>query len=81
MKKAIMLGVVIAFGATTMVSCKKDYNCKCEKTWTGNNGSVTKDDGVYTYKETRVKAEAKCNDQEKTGSDILGDYTRNCSIQ
>ena len=79
--KTIVLGVVIALGATTMVSCKKDYNCKCEKTWTGNNGSITKDDGVYTYKATRVKAETMCNDNETTGSDILGTWTRNCDIQ
>ncbi len=81
MKKTILLGVVLALGATTMVSCKKDYNCKCDKTRTGNSGSITTNDGIYTFKDTRLKAEAKCNDLEETGSDILGAYTKNCEIQ
>lgn len=79
--KTIVLGVFIAFGATTMVSCKKEYNCKCEKTWVGNNGSITKDDGVYQYNATKVKAVKLCNDREETGTDILGSWTRNCEIE
>jgi hypothetical protein len=82
MKRTILLGVVIALGATTtMVSCKKDYTCKCQKTYTGNNGSATIDDGVYTYKDSRVRAEKRCNDQEGQKSDIGGTYTRDCEIQ
>jgi hypothetical protein len=82
MKRRILLGAVIALGAiTTMTSCKKDYNCKCSKTYTKSGGSVTVDDGVYTYKDSRVKAEQKCDDLESTGNDIGGDYTRNCDIQ
>lgn len=82
MKRRILLIAVVALGATTtMVSCKKDYSCKCQKTYTKNGGSVTLDDGVYTYKDTRVKAEKRCNDQEGQGSDIGGEYTRDCEIK
>ncbi len=82
MKRKVLLGVVIALGAiTTMTSCKKDYNCKCTKTYVKSGGSATIDDGVYNYKDTRVKAEQKCNDLEKTDSDLGGDFTRNCDIQ
>jgi hypothetical protein len=82
MKRRILLGVVIALGATTtMVSCKKDYTCKCQKTHTGSSGSTTEDSGVYTYKDSRVKAEKRCNDNEGQGSDIFGSYTIDCEIQ
>lgn len=82
MKRRILLVAIVALGATTtMVSCKKDYSCKCQKTYTKSSGSVTLDDGIYTYKDTRVKAEKRCNDQEGQGNDIGGDYTRDCEIQ
>jgi hypothetical protein len=82
MKRRVLIAVVLALGATTtMVSCKKDYTCKCSKTYTKSGGSVTLDDGIYTYKDTRVKAEKRCSDQESQGNDIGGDYTRDCEIQ
>jgi hypothetical protein len=68
---------VLAIVATTMTSCKKDYTCKCLRTYTGNSGSLTVDDGNYTDKENKVKAASDCNNQQTTTSD----YTRNCSIQ
>lgn len=82
MKRRILLVAVVALGATTtMVSCKKEYSCQCKKTYTKNGGSVTIDDNVYTYKDTRVKAEKRCNDNEGQGSDIGGDFTRDCEIK
>jgi len=42
---------------------------------------VITDDGSYKFKDTRTRAESRCNDQEKTGSDAGGDYTRNCDIK
>jgi hypothetical protein len=82
MKRRILLAVVVALGATTtMVSCKKDYTCACSKTYTKSGGSATIDDGVYTYKDSRVKAEKRCNDQEGQGSDLGGEYTRDCQIK
>jgi hypothetical protein len=81
MKKITFLAVVLALGATSMESCKKDYTCKCTKTYTASSSTTTVDDGLYTYDDTRKRAEDKCNNQESTGSDIQGSYTRNCDIQ
>jgi hypothetical protein len=79
MKKLIILVSVLTIGAFT--SCKKDYICKCQKTYTGTNGSVTVNDGQYTYKDTQPRAIDRCNANETTGSDLGGDYTRDCDIQ
>lgn len=81
MKKLTVIAVVFALGASTMVSCKKDYTCKCQKIYTGSSSSTTVDDGVYTYDDTRKRAEDKCNSQETTGSDLGGNYSRECNIQ
>ena len=80
MKKVIILIAAMGVGVT-MSSCKKDYVCKCTKTYTGTSTTVTQDDGQYTYKDTRPKADDRCNANEKTGSDLGGSYTRNCDIQ
>ncbi|MCD6068562.1 MAG: hypothetical protein K0S33_3388 [Bacteroidetes bacterium] len=79
MKKVII--AVMAIGALSFASCKKEYVCKCQKTYTGGSGSVTVDDGNYTFKDTQARAETKCNDQEGTGSDVAGNYSRECAIQ
>lgn len=82
MKRRILLVVVVVLGATaTMTSCKKDYQCKCQKTYTKNGGTVIVDDNVYTYKDSRVKAEKRCNDNEGQDSDLGGEFTRDCEIQ
>lgn len=82
MKRRILWVAIVAIGATTTItSCKKDYSCKCQKTYTKSGGSVTVDDNIYTYKDTRVKAEKRCSDNEGQGSDLGGDYTRDCEIQ
>ena len=76
------LFLIAAFGlAITMASCKKDYVCKCTKTYTGTSTTVTKDDGQYTYKDTKTTADTRCKANEKTDTDLGGTYTRNCSIQ
>ncbi len=80
MKKIIFVAAV-AFGVTTLFSCKKDYNCECQKIYTGSGGSATVNDGVYTYKDSRARAEDRCNAQETTGSDLGGDYSRECQIK
>lgn len=79
MKKLMILVAALGLGAT-MASCKKDYTCKCTKTYTGSSTVVTSDDGQYTYKETKPKAIERCDGNDKTGSDIGGSYTRNCDI-
>ncbi len=76
--KIFLVGLAIV--ATTMVSCKKDYTCKCSKIRTTSSGSVTTDDGSYVFKDNKVGAASSCDKQEGTGSDILGDYSRQCDL-
>lgn len=81
MKKTILFTAGLLFIGTSMVSCKKDYTCKCSKTYTSGTGSSTNDHSVYTYNDTRVRAEDRCNDNSETGTDLFGDYSINCKIQ
>ena len=79
MKKAILALVVLS--AFTLGSCKKEYTCSCKKIYTDADGSTTTEsDGTYTFKDTRPRAETKCNEQEGSGTDIFGDYSRECQI-
>jgi predicted small secreted protein len=84
LKKRIMKKVffaLVVLSGFTLASCKKDYTCDCRKVRTDDDGNVnTSSDGTYTFKDSRVRAEDKCNDLEGSGSDILGDYTRECDI-
>ncbi len=79
MKSKITL-IALAIVATTMFSCKKEYTCKCSKIYTTSSGSVTYDDGSYVLKDNEARAGDQCNKQEGTGSDLRGDYTRECDI-
>ena len=81
MKKTILLASVLFVVASTMVSCKKDYVCECSKTYTSGSATVTKDYSVYTYKDTRNRAETRCNENTSTGSDFGGNYSINCAIK
>jgi hypothetical protein len=66
MKKVILLVVV---GATTLVSCKKDYTCAC----TAGTDSATYAAKDYTYsKVTKKTATANCEAQSKTFAIIPG---------
>jgi len=82
MKKPIIaIAAVLAF---SLASCKKDYTCECKKIVTDEDGnSVTSSDGTYTFKDSRARAETKCNDQEKTSSGGVfeGESTRECQIK
>ena len=77
--KIIILGLAIV--ATTMFSCKKDYTCACSKVYTNDLGSITYDDGTYILKDNAARAADQCNKQESTGSDFLGNYSRQCDIK
>jgi hypothetical protein len=74
----IAASVLVMFGLT---SCKKDYVCECKITRTQNGSTLTTEDGEYTFKDKRTRAESRCNDEEKSGSDAFGDYTRDCQIK
>lgn len=71
----------IALFALSLASCKKDYTCECTKTYTKGGTTITNADGSYTFKDSRTKADSRCTDQESTGSDVAGDYVRNCDIK
>jgi hypothetical protein len=81
MKKTILMAAVLVAVATSITSCKKDYVCKCTKTYTGNSTTVSSDYSQYTYKDTRKRAEDRCNKNAESGSDFFGDYSVNCQIQ
>ncbi|HXU26220.1 MAG TPA: hypothetical protein VN698_03235 [Bacteroidia bacterium] len=76
--KILLAGVVAATLLTT--SCKKDYTCKCSKTYTSGSGSSTQNYSTYTYKDTKTTAESRCNANETTSSDLGGNYSINCEI-
>jgi hypothetical protein len=81
MKRSALIGVLLAIASTTMVSCKKEYYCDCKKIYTGSNSYSSYDDDVYVFRDTRTRAESRCNDEEKTGSDLGGSYSRECEIR
>jgi hypothetical protein len=81
MKKALLITGSLFFIGTSMISCKKDYTCKCSKTYTSGTGTNTNDHSVYTYNENRKRAEDRCNENTKSGSDLFGNYSINCQIQ
>ena len=79
MKRAFFALVVLSGFA--LASCKKDYTCECRKIYTDDNGNVvSSSDGSYTFKDSRARAEDRCNDLETSGSDLGGVYTRECDI-
>ena len=81
MKNSILLAGALLFIGTSMVSCKKDYTCKCSKTYTTGSGTSTSNYSVYTYNDTRKRAEDRCNENTESGTDFWGNYSVNCAIQ
>jgi len=81
MKNSILLAGALLLAGTTMVSCKKDYTCQCSKTYTSGSGSSTSNHSIYTYKDTRKRAEDRCNDNTSSGTDLGGNYSINCEIK
>lgn len=81
MKKSILFAAMFALSASMVTSCKKDYTCVCTKVYTSSSSTSTYQDDVYTFNDTRTRAERKCNDQESTGTDLYGSYSRECQIK
>lgn len=79
MKRPII--AIVAVLGIGLASCKKDYTCECSKIHTNNGTTVSTADGSYQFKDSRPRAETKCNDLEKSGTDVAGDYTRECQIK
>ncbi len=80
MKKIILVALVI-ITISLLSSCKKEYVCKCSKTYSSSSGTTTIDYSQYTFKDTRTRAESRCNEQAGSGTDLFGDYSINCQIQ
>jgi hypothetical protein len=79
--KTVILTFVVLSGFT-LASCKKDYTCECAKVRTDSDGNRnSSSDGNYSFKDSRLRAEKKCNDLEQSGTDAFGNYTRECDIQ
>ena len=81
MKKIILVAGVLLVAGASLTSCKKDYICKCSKTYTSGNGSSTSDYSTYTYRDDRKTAEDRCNQNTKSSTDVFGNYSINCQIQ
>lgn len=80
MKKVVLFAAIIG-AVSLMSSCKKEYLCKCSKTYTGSSSSNTSNYSQYTFKENRKRAEDRCNEHASSGTDLFGDYSINCQIQ
>lgn len=72
---------ILSIMFVSFTSCKKDYTCQCSKTYTSGTGTSTQEYSVYTYNENRKRAEDRCNENTKSGSDLFGNYSINCQIQ
>ncbi len=70
----------MAVALTTLASCKKDYTCKCSKIYSDSTGSTSVNDGSYILKDNEARAADQCNKQESTGTDLRGNYSRQCDI-
>ena len=81
MKKIMLSAVTLIALSTSITSCKKDYRCECTKTYTSGSGSSTSNYSVYTYKDTRNRAETRCNENASSGADLGGNYSINCAIK
>lgn len=81
MKKTILLAGALLTICISMGSCKKDYICECSKTYTNTTSSTTRDYSIYTYTDTRARAENRCNANSSTGADFAGEYSINCQIK
>lgn len=72
---------ILALVTLSLGSCKKNYQCACTKTRTSGGTTLITDDGSYTFNDTRARAVTRCNDEEGTGTDVGGAYTRSCEIK
>ena len=80
MKKFSAVILLVLFGALTLVSCKKDYTCKCTITATGiiDTTYVT----MGTINEKKSDAEDQCKANNGTIDDGFGNtIVTNCEIE
>jgi hypothetical protein len=78
MKGVILSGFIILMLGT---SCRKDFTCRCSKTYSNGTAPAVDNYSSYEYKEKRRKAETLCNANAGSGTDANGDYSIGCQIQ
>ena len=81
MKRPII--AIVAILGLGLASCKKEYTCECKRITTNDDGSsTTTPESTYTFKDSRARAETKCNDMETSSDgDVFTDpYTVECQI-
>ena len=67
-----------AFALISTTSCKKDYDCECSTTVTGNGVTITGDARTTTLKEaTKSQAKANCLNRETEYSNSYTNYYGN----
>ncbi|MBA2611928.1 MAG: hypothetical protein H0U95_08160 [Bacteroidetes bacterium] len=74
MKNLLM---ILAVGALSLTSCKKDYVCECVKTSPNGSSSESHNTGKMKLDEAR----AKCNDGDKSETTLGQTYTTDCSLK
>ena len=79
MKKVFLIAGVLL--SISLASCKKEYVCRCTKTYTSGTGTNVNDYALYPYTDTKNKAEDRCNTNNETSGDFDGAYSINCQIQ
>lgn len=80
MKNFGVIIFVLLFGSLTIISCKKDYTCKCTITWKGIIDTSMSTSG--TINDSKDNAKSKCEQSNGTTTDGYGDtIITNCSIQ
>lgn len=62
MKKLVLAVAVVAFAATTLTSCKKEYTCTCKVTLLGITTSAS-----GTIKDTKKNAKEECDKGDSAG--------------
>lgn len=78
MKKFLVLAV-IAGGALTIASCKKDWTCTCTVTTSGIVNSTTTTDTVYQDM-TKADAETACTANNGSASAFGQSVSTDCSL-
>ena len=81
MKNLFLLPGAFIIICLTMNSCKKDYVCRCTKTYTSGTGTNVPDYALYPYTDTKRKAEERCSTNNLTSGDFDGAYDIQCQIQ
>lgn len=81
MKRSFLVLSVLISIFITMVSCKKEYVCRCTKIYTSGTGTNIQEYSLYPYTDTKNKAEDRCSTNNISSADFEGSYDINCQIQ